>query len=1116
MDSYPYQRNQMPFPQYYHPGIEAFPPQMKVDPSKPHLSYDQRWPCAGNYGHPIPPHFCCGHNNFPCNYSYMPSYPHAPSPMYYSGGCPAYSEPYFVPFSPQPHHTMELPRYEYDKYMPRDHHCCGCPNHSCNSKEGRSVKIEEHEPDVGRKVNDSLVPIQLNNYPYPFVLIPQEYTSNKQLKNPNTMEVCEQNKPPSVESSNAVAQPAQEPRVWNGWLPFDIKGAPSMIHDGHDGIRNQKQESGNNRGESEDGEMDQKRQSEQKRSEFPFPVFWLPYYNKLESGDTNNQEKNTSSTKIIEEVPRATKSVPVKSNVDEGGRNGTRSNEVAHSDTNASDVAEKVTKARSIPVKQIGKNVSLDQKEESVTKKDSRTDDKKRQSASSPKASKLPPVCLRVDPIPRKRNGSGSSRSMSPSSPSSKAEPQVTSGEALKTPVCGTDDKNQPNLSHQKAPKTTEKVEPKEKTIQASEYQTNENKGVDWRYGCQNQINVNMPGEGPKETSDASTDGDECKSENRKAEKGAENTVDTTQLREVKDSSTPTDVGSKEGRILSDEDAAVLIQAAYRGYQVRKWEPLTKLKQIDEVRKEVTNVQDRVQAFERSSGLQNDDKQKIAIGENIMRLLLKLDTIQGLHPSFREIRKSLARELTILQERLDSLMANKLQQQMQDIQKDVEVTPTNMQNEEHLHKEEEEKVVIPGDSSEGNCDDGNVSQSPVDPVPNEGAESLFQVVTADTLNSTSDISETDKMAVEPEDKSEAKDIPIEVDKLDTTVWEELPVGVIDEDSNDASIEKEEHDNIGSGSLPAMVNDSAQDGLDSENHAMMELPVGLLDEDERNNEMNISKEETQTKTEIFMEELPVGLLDEKTEESEVEKHEEAKPKEVLPAQEGECNEYKETSSSTDNTSKETQLEQQLQPLEDQEVQSSGESDGWVKIEFNKDELQSDEGVGTDIESPPLTKNVNDREPGNEDGCFEANDVNNSSPELMEFVAMNDTQKGEEPEGKIAVKETQEDGEEIVGETLAEVKTEPFATSAALEEVPVADDDEGLKGESKLVEENEMLRKMLKKLVEAGNEQLSVISDLTGRVKELEKRLARRGSKRVKTKRCKPATSKMSSMKPLNSM
>ena len=103
---------------------------------------------------------------------------------------------------------------------------------------------------------------------------------------------------------------------------------------------------------------------------------------------------------------------------------------------------------------------------------------------------------------------------------------------------------------------------------------------------------------------------------------------ETTESREEKDSSTRTDAGRKEGRVLSDADAAVFIQAAYRSYLVRKWELLKKLKQIDEVRKEVTDVRDRVQAFERSSDLQNDDKQKIAIGETIMRLLLKLDTIQ--------------------------------------------------------------------------------------------------------------------------------------------------------------------------------------------------------------------------------------------------------------------------------------------------------------------------------------------------------------------------------------------------------------------------------------------------------------------------------------------------------
>jgi len=64
----------------------------------------------------------------------MASYPHPPSPMYYSGGCPAYTEQYFVPYPPQPHHTMELPRDQYYGDSPQPHHCCGCPNHSCNLK----------------------------------------------------------------------------------------------------------------------------------------------------------------------------------------------------------------------------------------------------------------------------------------------------------------------------------------------------------------------------------------------------------------------------------------------------------------------------------------------------------------------------------------------------------------------------------------------------------------------------------------------------------------------------------------------------------------------------------------------------------------------------------------------------------------------------------------------------------------------------------------------------------------------------------------------------------------------------------------------------------------------
>jgi hypothetical protein len=52
--------------------------------------------------------------------------------------------------------------------------------------------------------------------------------------------------------------------------------------------------------------------------------------------------------------------------------------------------------------------------------------------------------------------------------------------------------------------------------------------------------------------------------------------------------------------------------------------------------------------------------------------------------------------------------------------------------------------------------------------------------------------------------------------------------------------------------------------------------------------------------------------------------------------------------------------------------------------------------------------------------------------------------------------------------------------------------------------------MKELLEAGNKQLSVITNLTGRVKDLEKKLAKtKRNKKVKTKRHKPVTPKMSS-------
>lgn len=459
---------------------------------------------------------------------------------------------------------------------------------------------------------------------------------------------------------------------------------------------------------------------------------------------------------------------------------------------------------------------------------------------------------------------------------------------------------------------------------------------------------------------------------------------------------------------------------------------------------------------------------------------------QGLYSSFRETRKSLARELNSLQERLDSIKAKRPQQQMQEFfaSKPVEDTPMDAQNGENV---QDQQAVPAEGSSESNShasygtleecldqscikdginslpadDGGSESQSPMDPTSNEGTnltvlpngvvdQDVREVVTVDTCDSASNLSEADKMAVEHEPKSAVDDIPIEFEKFDMTICEELPVGVVDEDTIDISTGKDKQNENGRAetmdrSLPVMVENE-----------MIE---------------------------------PVGLLDEGAVTSEFEKHDETETsQEVLPAEGVECN--AESSPTYDDIAKETQLEQQQQQLE-----------ALLDIE--------DEGIGNDTKVlSPITQ-VKGVEPENGDECLEINKNIQPGPvetviTTQEDVPSNDLHREE----KVTQGETQVEGHDLVTkciETLAKEEAELSAASPASKELP----DGG--SNTKLLEENDKLRKMLEKLLEAGNDQLNVISDLTGRVKDLEKKLVR--SKRVRTKRYRPATSKIRSNNPL---
>lgn len=104
-----------------------------------------------------------------------------------------------------------------------------------------------------------------------------------------------------------------------------------------------------------------------------------------------------------------------------------------------------------------------------------------------------------------------------------------------------------------------------------------------------------------------------CESDERK--RHVDNTERITGKQEVK------------RKILSFSEAATLIQSAYRGFEVRRWQPLEKLRRIVQVREKAEIVKKQIQEFEASSEGQ-DSKQKAILCETIMNLLLQLDTIQ--------------------------------------------------------------------------------------------------------------------------------------------------------------------------------------------------------------------------------------------------------------------------------------------------------------------------------------------------------------------------------------------------------------------------------------------------------------------------------------------------------
>lgn len=1086
MDSRPHQ-----FSQYYHPGLEA----MKSEPINPNIPYES-WPHGVNYGFPMPWHSCCNHNSFPGYYSFRPPYPHfpPPSPMSCCGGHPTYHESYPIHYVPPPHYSMEMPRYEYDKNVPAgNYHCCGCPNHAHNQKDDKIVKIVEQEPEVEKKrsESESMVPVQAKNYPYPIVWIPPESMQRKEQKKPfeDEIETAESDKVPAPAAMNSLG---------------------TLLHGG-------------------DGKRTQNQQNEEKRTQFPFPIIWMPY-DKEEAG---NQEK---------EPPYTFKFIPVNPPQSHELTNVPTANEKISESQGDSEVSlgEKAADQENILVKQMELHKEESSEDtQSRGRSDANSMDKppcsksKKQTSSPSKMSKLPPVCLRVDPLPRKKNGNSGSRSPSPPAHLKEALNNDTS---MATAASSFKKKTPQVPITQDGSKDVEPNK-KIKVIEVVERKTSEDKDRDLRDGSEPQFPFN-PLMGSQEKSEE--DGKECKvQESRK-----EGDMKTKEQIEAKEETDSSKLGGDEGKFkkktLSEEEAAVLIQSAYHGYEVRKWEPLKKLRQLADVRQQVADVQNQIQVLESSSDLQRDDKQKVVIGETIMRLLLKLDTIQGLHPIVRDLRKSLARELVSLQDKLDSLMINKSEESIEEVS-----TTTSKHMERHtietskglcLEEEEAEEVAGFGESSpEGNCN------SKLGML--EAHESMLCPVSSLQSEETSGSTFTDTSVAVPKE-AELEQI---MEQKDEVLNCELNVcqGALKDVENENIVYSRQ-----SSELPLVEEEKIKSEMEFTQGGTDENPT-VYESDKDNQigagqsevESNLSVDATlQTEVDLMGTDERRGVLDDGPAASEFERHEQ-----VETGGEGKCNVTVGVISPDVETQTVSQLEQQA--LDIDEEKSIAESLDWENVGNQKNEkLPGDATLELAVESPPILRESNevptwenkdnDEQPlvaiGEEKKVEEEAEHESQDEKVLidqvigvEIVEDNDEQplvaireeknKAEEAEhesqnNKVLI--DQANGSEIESEVplhleKVEGEGEPLPLSPTASQVSVDECNIGVESDEKLIEENKKLREMMEKLIAAGKEQLTVISNLTVRVRDLEKQLARK-----KKPRRKPALSRSSRVKPAN--
>ncbi|KAK2992111.1 hypothetical protein RJ640_023494 [Escallonia rubra] len=100
----------------------------------------------------------------------------------------------------------------------------------------------------------------------------------------------------------------------------------------------------------------------------------------------------------------------------------------------------------------------------------------------------------------------------------------------------------------------------------------------------------------------------------------------------------------------SSTAAAVKIQSTYRSHRVR-----TLIKKISSVNLQATHFERLIQRQETVDAVRTDARERIRMNEALMGMLLSLDSVPGVDPTVRELRRRVSRRIVGLQEILDAV-----------------------------------------------------------------------------------------------------------------------------------------------------------------------------------------------------------------------------------------------------------------------------------------------------------------------------------------------------------------------------------------------------------------------------------------------------------------------------